>query len=84
MYRLFRVDGVDSEQPFELFPGYNNLTDTTGDGFGDRVIDPKNNNGRPDKLVPASRVEDEFRDYQFTASNLSEFNGFEIKIIMLE
>ena len=82
MYRLFRTDGVDSEQPFELFPGYNNLTDTTGDGFGDRVIDPKNNNGRPDKLVPASRVEDEFRDYQFTASNLSEFNGFEIKIIM--
>ena len=82
MYRLFRVDGIDAEQPFELFPGYNNLTDTTGDGFGDRVIDPKNNNGRPDKLVPPARYDGEFRDYQFTANNLPEFNGFEIKIIM--
>mgnify|MGYP003320983351 CR=1 FL=1 len=82
MYRLFRVDGIDAEQPYELFPGYNNLTDTTGDGFGDRVIDPKNNNGRPDKLVPPSRYDGEFKDYQFTANNLPEFNGFEIKIIM--
>ena len=82
MYRLYRLDGIDSEQPFELFPGYDNLTDTTGDGFGDQVIDVKNNNGRPDKLVAPARFVDEFKDYQFTASNLAEFNGFEIKIVM--
>jgi len=82
MYRLFRSDAIDAEQPFELFPGYNNLTDTTGDGFGDRVIDPKNNNGRPDKFVPPANFVDDFRDYQFSANNLPEFNGFEIKIIM--
>jgi hypothetical protein len=58
------------------------MTDTTGDGFGDRVIDPKLNNGKPDRFVAASRNPDDFRDYQFTASNLPEFNGFEIKVIM--
>ena len=82
LYRLFRSDTLTQEAPFELFPGYDNLTDTTGDGFGDQVIDPKNNNGRPDKFVPASRNTDEFKDYQFTASNIPEFSGFEIKVIM--
>ena len=46
------------------------------------MIDVKNNNGRPDKLVAPARFVDEFKDYQFTASNLAEFNGFEIKIVM--
>ena len=82
MYRLFRTDSIDAEQPYELFPGYDNLTDTTGDGFGDRVIDPKNNNGLPDKFVPPARFVDEFKDYQFSANNLPEFSGFEIKVIM--
>ena len=82
LYRLFRTDTFDKETPYELFPGYDNMTDTTGDGFGDQVIDPKLNNGKPDRFVPASRFDEEFRDYQFTASNLPEFNGFEIKVIM--
>jgi hypothetical protein len=82
LYRLFRVDTLSQEAQFELFPGYDNMTDTTGDGFGDQVIDPKLNNGRPDRLVPASINQDDFRDYQFTASNLPEFVGFEIKVIM--
>ena len=82
LYRLFRSDTLVQEAPFELFPGYNNLTDTTGDGFGDRVIDPKNNNGRPDRFVSASKNIEDFRDYQFSASNLPEFSGFEIKVIM--
>ena len=79
---MFRVDTLSQEAQFELFPGYDNMTDTTGDGFGDQVIDPKLNNGRPDRLVPASINQDDFRDYQFTASNLPEFVGFEIKVIM--
>lgn len=58
------------------------MTDTTGDGFGDQVIDPKLNNGKPDRFVPASTTPGDFADYRFTASNLPEFNGFEIKIIM--
>jgi len=82
LYRLFRVDTIFQESTYELFPGFDNMTDTTGDGFGDRVIDPKLNNGKPDRFVPASTNIDEFRDYQFTASNLPEFNGFEIKVIL--
>jgi hypothetical protein len=82
LYRLFRPDTLSQEAQFELFPGYDNMTDTTGDGFGDQVIDPKLNNGKPDRFVPDSRNSDDFRDYQFTAKDLPEFVGFEIKVIM--
>ena len=82
LYRLFRSDTLVQESQFELFPGYDNMTDTTGDGFGDQVVDPKLNNGKPDRFVPASRNIDDFRDYQFTASDLPEFLGFEIKVVM--
>jgi len=82
LYRLLRSDSIASEAPFELFPGYDNMTDTDGDGYGDRVIDSKLNNGKPDKRVPYSKDLETFRDYQFTASDLPEFNGFQIKIIM--
>jgi hypothetical protein len=82
LYRLFRPDSLISESQYELFPGYDNLTDTTGDGFGDRVVNSKLNNGKPDKFVPDSKTRDDFRYYQFTASNLPEFSGFEIKVIM--
>jgi hypothetical protein len=82
LYRLFRVDTVAQESTYDLFPGYENMTDTTGDGFGDKVVDPKLNDGRPDRFVPASTNSDDFRDYQFTAKDLPEFIGFEIKVIM--
>ena len=82
LYRLFRTDTLAQESPYELFPGYLNMIDTTGDGFGDQVIDPKNNDGRSDRFVPSSINVDDFRDYQFTASNLPGFNGFEIKVVM--
>ena len=68
-------------EEFELFPGYDNLTDSTGNGFGDLVIDPSNNDGKPDAFVPAS-LEDQYLEYQFTANNLGEFVGYSIKIIM--
>lgn len=82
LYRLFRVDTIAQETTYDLFPGYDNLTDTTGDGFGDKVTDPKLNDGHPDRFVPASTNSDDFRDYQFTAKDLPEFIGFEIKVIM--
>ena len=82
LYSLRRLADIDQEeQEFELFPGYDNLTDSTGDGFGDRVIDPSANNGRPDSEVPASR-DNQFLEYQFSADNLGEFVGYSIKIVM--
>jgi hypothetical protein len=61
---------------FELFPGYDNL-DATGE-----VVDKAKNSGLPDKRVLASTTEDDYREYQFNAKNLPQFNGFQIKIIM--
>jgi len=61
---------------------FKNLTDTTGDGFGDQLINAKDSDGTPDRFVPASRTLKEFRDYQYTANDLVEFNGFQIKVIM--
>tara|TARA_R100000479_G_scaffold51668_1_gene24577 strand:+ start:13144 stop:20211 length:7068 start_codon:yes stop_codon:yes gene_type:complete len=81
LYELFRVDSNGIEQSFELFPGFDNLKDTNGDGFGDEVVDSVLNNGRPDAFVRSS-ADDEYIDYQFSADNLAQFNGFRIKIVM--
>jgi hypothetical protein len=80
LYELFRVDSSAIEQSFELFPGYDNLTDTDGDGFGDKVIDSTKNSGRADAFVPASK-DGEFLEYQFSVDELEQFNGFRIKIV---
>ena len=82
LYRLIRSDGVIADQPYELFPGFRNLTDTTGDGFGDQLISGKDSDGTPDRFVPASRTLDEFRDYQFTANHLVDCSGVQIKVLM--
>ena len=81
LYKLFRTDSSNVDQTFELFPGFDNTIDTDGDGFGDKVINPINNSGRPDSNIPAS-AEGEFFDYQFTIDDLEQFNGFQIKIVM--
>ena len=81
LYNLIRAGSNQSNPTFELFPGYDNLTDSTGDGFGDRVIDSAKNNGRPDAFVPAS-IDGQFLEYQFSADNLGEFVGYSIKIIL--
>ena len=80
LYQLFRPDGSDGEQSYTLFPGYDNLKDTTGDGFGDEIIDVTKNSGRADAFVPSSRL-DEFLEYQFSIDDLEEFDGFRIKIV---
>ena len=81
LYSLERVDSDGIKQEFELFPGYKNTISSDEVGFGNQVIDPSKNDGRPDSFIPAS-LEDEFLEYQFTAENLDLFTGFTIKIVM--
>ena len=57
------------------------MRDTDGDGIGDTVIDTNLNDGSPDVFVSSSTY-DEFLEYQFSADNLEQFNGFVIKIVM--
>ena len=80
-YRLFTADSSEVSSTYRAFPGYNNLIDTTGDGFGDRVIDLGLNDGRSDALVKKNGQSD-FSEYQFTANDLEQFSGFTIKIVM--
>ena len=80
-YRLFKADSSDIPQSYTAFPGYDNLIDTDGDGFGDLVIDQNKNSGRSDAFVSPD-TPDSFSEYQFTANNLDQFNGFSIKIVM--
>jgi len=74
-YRLFRGDS-NSAPLWELFPGYNNLDDNG------QVKNAKDNNGLPDKKVLSASSEEDFRSYEFTASFLPQFKGFQIKILM--
>ena len=80
-YRLFTADSTEVSSTYRPFPGYNNLIDTDGDGFGNDVIDPADSDGRADAYVTPNRF-DEFSEYQFTADNLEQFSGFVIKIVM--
>ena len=80
LYQLHRQGSNEVDQAYELFPGYDNLRDTDGDGFGDTVISNNKDSGRADAIVGASR-DDEFKEYQFSADGLEEFIGFSIKIV---
>ena len=66
---MFREDGAETDLSYELFPGFDNLEDTDGDGFGDKVIDPSKNSGRPDAFVSPSE-DGEFKEYQFSVDDL--------------
>ena len=81
LYRLFKSDSSEISQTYNLFPGYDNLKDIDGDGYGDLVIDSSKNTGRADSFVRPSN-DDEFLEYQFTAEDLDQFTGFAIKIVM--
>ena len=61
-----------------MFPGYNNLKQTTE---GLLVVDPSKNSGLPDRKVRAS-LDGEFLEYEFTIDNLDLFTGYGIKIVM--
>ena len=81
LYSVVRPDSNGVDQEFSLFPGYDNLTDVNGDGFGEIVKDPARNNGKSDAFVPAS-VDKEFLEYEYTANNVGEFTGYMVKIVM--
>jgi hypothetical protein len=78
LYSLSRPDSSEVEQSFELFPGYDNLKSTSS---GLSVVDSSLNNGKPDSFVSSS-LDNEFKEYEFTANNLGLFNGYVIKIVM--
>ena len=78
LYSLLRPDSSEIDQKFILFPGYKNSVDTTGDGFGDTVIDPAKNDGRPDKYVTPG---ENFKEYQYTINDLEPYTGFVIKVV---
>tara|TARA_B100000902_G_scaffold87605_1_gene91646 strand:- start:896 stop:8434 length:7539 start_codon:yes stop_codon:yes gene_type:complete len=80
-YRLFTADSSEVAQTYRPFPGYKNLIDTDGDGFGDDIINIGLNDGRADALVKSNGVND-FSEYQFTMNDLEQFDGFVIKIVM--
>jgi hypothetical protein len=81
LYQIYKSGTDDVEPSFELFPGYDNLRDTDGDGLGDSIIDNTKNSGLPDAKVVESR-NGEFREYQYKVDNLDQFNAFAIKIVM--
>lgn len=76
LYRIFRDDSPESQQTYELFPGYDNL-----DNLGN-VIDPKNNDGKPDRYVNGSNYSFDYGAYEYTAKDLPSFNGYQIKLIV--
>jgi len=80
-YRLIRADSSEVQQSFTPFPGYDNLIDTDGDGFGDRVLNMSKNSGRADAFVRPDNP-DGFSEYQFSVNNLPQFDGFSIKVVM--
>ena len=81
-YRLFSADSSEVSQTYRPFPGFKNMIDTDGDGFGNTAIDLALSDGRPDKFVSPNEF-DRFSEYQFTADDLEQFTGFAIKIVMI-
>ena len=81
-YRLFTADSTEVNATYRPFPGYKNLIDTDGDGFGDEIIDEANSDGRADAFVLPNNF-DEFSEYQFSVDELEQFSGFVIKIVMI-
>ena len=81
-YRLFSADSSEVSQTYRPFPGYKNMKDTDGDGFGDDIIDLSQNDGRADAYVTPSSI-GKFSEYQFSVDGLEQFHGFVIKVVMI-
>ena len=47
----FSADSTEVSQTYRPFPGFKNLNDVDGDGFGDEIIDLSKNDGRADAFV---------------------------------
>jgi len=74
-------EDVNEELVYQPFPGYPNLLSTG------QIIDPAQNSGLPDKLVPKTDKiayqSDQivWNDYEFTIDNLPTFRNFSIKLV---
>ena len=79
-YRLLRPDSAEISQTYLPFPGFDNLIDTDGDGFGDQIIDISKNSGRADSRVLPDNSRT-YSEYQFSINNLEQFQGFSIKVV---
>ena len=81
--RAFYAISNDPNEEFVYnpFPGHTNLLESG------QVINPANNNGLPDKLIPKTDKlayisrEVEYKDYEYTIDNLPSFRYFGIKLI---
>jgi len=83
LYKLFRSDLPDADQPYLLFPGYNNLTRSgTNDEKQYAIVDSSKNNGLPNDFVKASTYNDQYFNFMYSQDNLPPFTGFMIKILM--
>ena len=81
-YRLFSADSSEVSQTYRPFPGYKNMKDTDGDGFGDDIIDLSQNDGRADAYVSPNSI-GKFSEYQFSVDGIEQFTGFIIKVVMI-
>ena len=79
LYSIMKSDSSEVTPDFELFPGFRNLLDTDGDGIGDQVIDPSQNDGTSDSFVGADDLQ--YREYTYSVDDLPSFNGLQIKIV---
>lgn len=75
------TDDPSEELIYYPFPGYNNLLESG------QVIDPNNNDGRPNSLIiPTDNKGFEstsltFKDYEFTIEDLPSFRYFSVKLV---
>ena len=75
------TEDPNDELIYQPFPGYSNLLPSG------QIIDPAQNNGLPDKLVPktdkVAYTSDQviWNDYEFTIDNLPTFRNFSIKLV---
>ena len=76
MYKTYRDDGSENQQPYVPFPGYNNFDDAGN------VVNFAQNDGNPDKIIPPSDSISDWKDYEYTENQIPEFTKFSIKIIM--
>jgi len=75
-YKLIRDNIPMEQQVYELFPGYRNLDNNKN------TINSSRNDGTSDTLVLSSTSLNDYRNYEFSANNLPQFTGYQIKIMM--
>ena len=80
---FYAISNNENFEPvYRPFPGYNNLNERG------EVIDPADNNGRPDVFVAPTNNQltepdsNDFKERSFTANDLPSFRYYRIKLVM--